>query len=269
MRVGIVRSDIAHMYLQDVENRSQRNFSSQPAGQSRYFHKPTDAELQAVLNTYAFLTIRGSNTAATVDTTVANGTKFNVRASASASFTQIVVTSSATAAKTQLVSDLNAGFSAAGLPLVARISGTNQITIDTTVAGANAYIEVSATLPSAGAFHTVVGITAAATSPLAVSALKTAVYPSATTINVAAATINALSTFSLLSTTAQTALDNAIADAVAPSLVETGMVLMSFVYGNLSKWASSAFQPGGTRIGLPAGVAAAIVANDGSTPFVV
>lgn len=270
MRVGIVRTDIGHIYLADVENRSQRNFSSQPPGQTRYLHKPTDAELQTVLNTYAKLTIRGSDTAATVDTTVANGTKLNIKTSAAASFTQVVVSSNAALAKTQIVTELNAQFALNGLGLVARISGTNQITIDTTAKGANAYIATSATSPSTAALHTVLGITApATTTPLSVASLKTAVYPSATTINVAAATINALSSFSLLGTTDQTNLDTAIADAVAPSLVETGQILLSFVYGNLSKMRVAGFQPGGARSGLPAGIAAAIVASDGSTPFSV
>jgi len=269
MRVGIVRTDINRVYLSDVENRSQRNFSSEPAGQSRYFHKPTDAELLAALNSKAFLTIRGSDVAATVDTTVANGTKLNVWTNSTATFTQVLVTSGVAVTKTQLVTDLNAGFTAAGLGLVARISGTNQITIDTTAAGPNAYVEVSAALPSAGAFHTVVGLAAAATSGLSVAALKAAVYPTAITINVSTATIAALSTFTLLAAAAQAALVDAIADTVAPKLVETGPVLLSFVYGVMSKLRSAAFQPGGSRIGLPAGVAVAIVQNDGSTVFTV
>lgn len=269
MRVAIVRSDIQKIYLADVENTSQRNFSSQPPGQSRYLHKPSDTELQAVLNSKAYLTIRGSNTAATVDTTVANGTKLNIKTSAAASFTQVTVSSNAALPKATIVTELNAAFVAAGLGLTARISGTNQITIDTTAKGSSAYVEVSAASPSTGALHTVLGITAAATSPLSVSSLKTAVYPTGTTVNVAPATINALSTFSLMQTADQTALDDAIADLVAPKLIETGMALLSFAYGQLAKMRVAGFQPGGSRSGLPAGICAAIVANDGSTVFSV
>jgi DNA-binding phage protein len=269
MRVGVVRSDIGHMYLQDVENRSQRNFSSQPAGQSRYFHKPTDVEIQAFLDANAPLTKLGSVTTDPVDTT-GTGNKLNVKASASASvFTQITVTSGATTSKAQIVSDLNSGFLAAGLPLVASLQGTAQVAINTTLKGENAYLELSAGSPSTATLQTVLGLATTALTPLTVAALKTAVYPSATTINVASATIVALSSFASLSTSAQATLVGAVQDFIAPSLVETGPTLMSFVYGNLSKWRSSAFQPGGTRIGLPAGIAAAIVANDGSTPFTV
>lgn len=269
MRVGIVRSDIGHMYLADVENRSQRNFSSQPPGQSRYFHKPTDAELQAVLDANAPLTIQGSDTGAAVNTTGANATKLNIKTAAAAAFTQVTVTSGAAVTKAQIVLDLNAAFLAAGLGLVARIAGTLQITIDSTAKGQKAYISVSATSPSTAALHTQLGIAAAATTPMALATLKTALYPTGVTINVAPATINALSTFPLLTAGAQATLDTAIADLVAPSLVETGPVLLSFVYGNLSKMRVAAFQPGGTRAGLPAGIGAAIVANDGSTVFVI
>jgi hypothetical protein len=59
----------------------------------------------------------------------------------------------------------------------------------------------------------------------------------------------------------------AIADLVAPLLYETGHVLQSFKNGILGELVKSTFQPGGTRAGLPAGVGAHVVENDGSTTF--
>jgi hypothetical protein len=266
MRVGVVRSDINKVYLADVENRSQRCFSSEPAGQSRYFHKPTDAELTAVLNAYATLTLKASDAAATVDTT-AGANVFKVKTKASAAFTTINVTVGATTTKVQIAADLNAGFLAAGLPLVASIVAPNHIQLDTVApnSGPAGYVAVDVDLNST--LNPVVGFTAGATSGLALSAFKSAVYPTASTIDVSSATIVALSTFSLLSTPVKTAFVAATADLVAPTLVETGPTLLSFAYGNLSKLRSASFQPGGARIGLPAGVGVAIVANDGSTPF--
>lgn len=267
MRVGIVRSDIQKIFLNDVESRSQRCFSMEPPGQTMYLHKPTTAELLAVLNEHANLTIRGTDQNAAVDTTGANGTKLNIRAYPTAAYTQVAVTSNAALTKVQIAAELNAAFVAAGLPLVARISGTNQLTIDTTMKGPGAHVAISAGSPSAGALHTVLGLAAAAVSGLTVSALQAAVYPTAVTINVAPATINALSTFALMLPASQSALDVAVADAVAPHLVETGMALLSFAYGNLSKMRSATFHPGGARSGIPAGICAAIVADDGSTVF--
>lgn len=269
MRVAFVRTDIpSHLYLSDVENRSQRDFSSEPAGQSRYFHKPSDTELTAVLNSYAFLSVRGSNTAATVDTTGGNNV-LSIKASASAGFTSITLTSNAALAKTQIVTELNTAFANAGLLLRASIQGTNQVQIDTVApnSGPNGYIRINANGTST--INTIVGFTAATTTGLSVSSLKAAVYPTATTVNVSTATITALSTFTTMPSASQTALVAAIADLVAPSLVETGPVLLSFAYGSLSKLRSSTFRPGGARIGLPAGVAVACVENDGSTPFTI
>ncbi len=268
MRVGMVRNDLGRgIYISDVESRVQRNFSSQPPGQSRKVRKPTDAELLSVLNAAAFLTKRGSDTAATVDTTVANGTKLNVRTSASAAFTQVTVTSNAALAKTTIVTELNAAFVAAGLGIVARISGTNQITLDTYAGGPSAYLELSAASPSAGTLHTVLGLVVTAVTGLSVAALKTAAYPSPTTIDVSTATISALSTFSLMSATPQAALVAMVAEAVAPTFVETGLALLSFTDGVISKLRSSAYRPDGARVGLPTGAAVYVLDDDGSTQF--
>ena len=268
MRVGIVRKDIQKIYLNDIESRVQRCFSMEPPGQSMYLHKPTDVELLAVLNRYANLTIRGTNVAVSVATNgVPTDNLINIRASATAAYTQIPVTIGGAVLKTRIRDDLNVGFASAGLPLVARISGANQITIDTTTKGPGAYVSISAGSPSAATLQTILGIAVAATTGLSVAALKTAVYPTVVTINVAPATINALSTFTLMTTAAQTALDNAVADTVAPKVIETGMALLSFAYGNMSKMRSATFQPGGARSGLPAGICAAIVQDNGSTVF--
>lgn len=162
MRVGVVRSDISKVYLADVENRSQRCFSSEPYGQSRYFHKPLNAELIAIESKY----------------------------------------------------------------------GISQVT-------------------------------------LPVATLKAAIYPTPTTIDVSSATIQALAGIVALAAPQKAAITAEIQDLVAPKLVETGPVLLSFVYGNLSKLRSGSFQPGGSRVGLPAGIGVAVVANDGVTPFTV
>jgi hypothetical protein len=270
MRVGIVRSDIGKLYLSDVENKSQRNFSSQPKGQSRYLSKPTDAQLATMLGTVAFLTKLGSVGAATFNTAgTANGTKLNIKTAAAQPFMQVIVTSGAAVPIATIVADLNRGFVNAGLGLHARADATNHVAIDTTTKGPGAYLEISAASPSAGALHTVLGLATAALNGLTVAALKTAVYPTAVTINVSSATILAIptSTFSLMASTDQAALVTAIANIIAPRLVETGFALRSFAYGVISKVASATYQPGGVRIGLPVGIGAAVVADDGSTPF--
>ena len=160
MRVAIVRSDIGKIYLADVENTSQRNFSSESSGQSRYLAKPTDAALIAVLTKY-------------------------------------------------------------GMALTTRSLATR----------------------------------------------KAAIYPTASTVDVSSATVGALAGITALAADLKAACVADFQNLVAPRFVETGMVLLSFVYGKLAKLRSATFQPGGSRIGLPAAVGAAIVKDDGSTAF--
>jgi len=274
MRVGIVRSDIGKVYLSDVENRSQRCFSSEPAGQSRNFVKPTDAALLAVLNSKAVLSAKGDNASATSNTTGGNNV-LRIRTSATAAYTVITVTSNAALSKAQLVAEVNAGLLNAGLLVTATLltgADANKVQFDTVApnSGPSAALQIDTTA-NGSTLNAALHSTWAAGPPnlagLPVASLKSAVYPTGTTINVASATITSLSTFASMQAAAQTALVTAVQDAVAPALVETGPVLLSFVYGVLSKLRSTAFQPGGARIGLPAGVAAAIVANDGSTVF--
>lgn len=269
MRAGFVnRTDLPKgLYVDDIEDTSRRNFSSQPKGQSRLLRRPTDAEVQAVLTATAFVSARATNTSATVDTST-NDT-LRIKTSASAAFTAIEVTSSGTAAKTVIAADLNAAFIANGLSLLATVAGTNQIQIETTTGTAAVIIDSDgngSTLSTAVGF-TAGGVTVAA---LTVAALRTGVYPTATTINVASATLLALAgNFANLAAGKQTAYTSAVQDLIAPSFTETSLVLLSFVNGTLGKAAASTFQPGGARIGLTAGPAIACVADDGSTPYTV
>jgi hypothetical protein len=274
MRVGIVRSDIGKVYLSDVESRSQRCFSSEPAGQSRNFAKPSDAQLLAVLNAKAILSAKGDNASATSNTTSGNNV-LRIRASATASYTVITVTSNASLAKAQLVSEINTALVNAGLPIVATLlsgADANKVQFDTVApnSGPGAKLQIDTTANGStlnAALHSTWAGSPPNLSGMALATLQAAVYPSATTINVASATITALSTFASMQAAAQLSLVTSVQDAVAPALVETGPALLSFAYGVLSKLRSTSFQPGGARIGLPAGVAAAIVANDGSTVF--
>lgn len=270
MRIGIVRTDIARIYLSDVENASQRDFSSQPKGQSRYFVHPTDAQLTAVLNKFGLATLLGTNTS-TFNTTGSNGTKLNIRVRSTDAYKQVTVRSGATVTAAQIVTDLNLGFKNGGIAASARVAGT-AVAIDTTVGGPGVNLDLDASTPSTATLQTVLGLSTSPVAGVTLAALKAAVYPTATTVNVASATILALggaTGFINLSTAQQTALVGAVQDLVAPRIVETGPALRSFAYGILSKMASPSFQPGGSRSKLPAGVACEVLADDGSTPFVL
>jgi len=277
MRIGFVRTDIQRFYLNDVENTSQRCFSSEPRGQSRYFRYATVADLLVPLNRWGILSLRGSVGAATFATT-APANVLKIKQTAAATFTSITVTSGAAVPIATVIANLNSGFYVNGLPFIAVNDGANHVQINTvapTNSGPAARIQLDtgangSTLNAILGYNvlgdTVVGLTVAAVAAI--------VRPTPTTINVSVAAINGMSTFTLL-TAAQQALlrdgDNAngIADVIAPRLVETGPVLLSYVWGNLSKLRSVTFQPGGARIGLPAGIAAYIVEDDGVSVFTI
>lgn len=272
MRVAAIRTDIQKVYLNDIENTSQRCFSSEPAGQSRYLSKPTDAMLATVLATYGVLSAKGATTTATVDTT-GGANILRIRTKSTAAYSVIAVTIGATTSKVQIAADLNVAFTNLGLTVKATVlsgADANKIQLDTTVGGPSAFLQID-TAANGSTLNALLNAAWAAAPPnltgLSVAALKAAVYPTATTVNVASATITALSTFATLQASASAALVTAVQDTVAPNLVETGPVLLSFAYGALSKLRSATYQPGAARIGLAAGAAVAIVANDGSTAF--
>ncbi len=263
MRVGIVRTDLGNgIYFADLRSNVQRPVASSAPGQAMTIRRPTDVELGGVLGEYAILSLLATNTSASVDTS-SNDT-LRIRQSTSASFVVIAVTSGASTAKTVIVDDLNAAFVANSFDLVASIAGTNQIQIDSTSTnmGPGSYVGID-TVANGSTLSTAVGYSSSGVTAagLTVSALQTAVYPTSSTIDVSSATISALSTFSDMDTTSLAALVEAIADAVAPHIVETGPAMLSFAHGSISKARAAAFQPHG----YPAGIGVAVVENDGTT----
>lgn len=272
MRVGLVRTDLNKIYLADLENRSQRCFSSEPPGQSRYLSYPTTSALQPVLNAYGLITKAGTNAqGAGYVTNAANDNDINIRVSPLSPYTTISVTSGAAVTATTIVNDLNTGFNSAGLPLLARrvVVGLNIfVFIDTTVGGTGVVLDVQATVTAT--LPAILGIPTGSVSSVTVSTLISSIYqPPPQLLNVSSTNISLIGTWGNLTLTALNTLTDAIADVVAPSVVETGPALLSFVYGNLSKYNSPSFQPGGARVGLPAGAAVAVLEDDGVTPFTV
>jgi hypothetical protein len=264
MRIAAIRSDIQKIYLNDIENRSQRCFSSEPAGQSRYFAKPSSSEITSVLEAFAPATLLGSNTSASVNTS-AGANVLLIKDTAAGSNVTITVTSGATTAKTVIAADLNAGFAANGLKLSARVAGSNKIAIDTTAGnlGPGAYIKVDAS----STLETVLGLSTTAVVGTSTATVVSAVYPTPTTVNVSESGIGAIAGYTNMDSDSLAALAEALQAVVAPLLIETGPVLLSFAYGNIAGFSSSTFQPGGERGGLEAGAAIYVLQDDGGTHY--
>jgi len=261
------------LHLDDLMPRNQYPYASQVAGQSRVIRKPSDDELAAAVAAYpAPVFLLGSDTNAAVDTSVNDTLK--IRASLQDAYTSIAVTAGAATAKTTIRDDLNTAFTSNALPFIASVVGTNQIQI-TSVApnvGPGALLDID-TVANGSILNTPLGladgatVTGSSTAGL-VSDIKTAVYPTAVTIDVSQATVvGANADFTNLSAGDKTALTAAIAELVAPYFVETGDVLNSFANGKLSVARVATFRPDGDRAGYPTGIAVAAVADDGSTPF--
>ena len=262
MRLATVRTDMGPFFVADIESRSQRCFSSEPPGQTRYFEKASDAALTDVLNTYGKLTIAATDNGATIDTST--NTTLLLTDSSTAAHVTVTVTSSATLSKAALVTSLNSQFATLGLNLNARLQdGTNRLRIDT--AGSNiglgAYVDANST-----ALAVALGLSLTAVSGTTMlTALKAIIYPSASTVALQNGDIDGVLSFANLSTADLATLCDAVRDAAAPELVETGPVLLSYVYGQISKFAGATFQPGGDRAGYPAGAAFVVLADNGAT----
>lgn len=273
MRFGIVRTDMGRgLHLDDVLSRNQYEYASGVPGQTRVVRRPEAAELAAVIAGFgATILLLGTDTAATVDTST-NDT-LRIRAN-SGPYVAIAVTAGAGTAKTLIRDDLNTAFLANDLPFVASVEGTNQIQI-TSIApnvGPSAVIDID-TFALGSLLNTPLGLADGATVTGTAAAtlltdLQAAVYPTSTTIDVSEATIvGSNAAFGTLSAGDQTLLATGIADLVAPYFVETGLMQLSFVQGKLSEMVKATFRPGGARAGLPAGIAVAVLEDDGSTAY--
>jgi hypothetical protein len=73
MRVGIVRTDLGDgIYFADLRTKAQglqASLSPSPF-QAMTVRRPTDAELEAILNDFALLSLRATDVAVNVDTSV-------------------------------------------------------------------------------------------------------------------------------------------------------------------------------------------------------
>jgi hypothetical protein len=271
MLVVPVRTDLGSIYINDIENRAQRNFSSEPAGQSLYVSKATDAELQGVIESHGYVAIVGTNTSANVNTS-GGANVLVISDTAGASGTSITVTSGAAVSKATIAADLNAGFTSNNLKLFAHVV-SNKICIETT--GANKGVSACIAIDSSSTLETVLGLSTSVVATVTLSTLKSTIYPDVGEANVSSAQIATIAQFAGLRTATLDSLTEAVQAVAAYNLVETGPVMLSFVYGTLSKLSSASFLPGSqagvanTHVSLPAGAAVVCLENDGSTVYSV
>jgi hypothetical protein len=247
MRVGIVRNDLGQgVYLADLSSRNQYPYASAVRGQARTLRKPVDSELLSVIKANPLpVAVTGLNTSTAVDTRLATG--LSVRASRGATFTTIPVSATGALLKTDISAQLNSGFASAGLPLAASVVSPNELRIQSVAKGPGAYVEVNSQ-GSAGYSGSLAFVTGLAGGPVVapapsalLAALKTAVYTGAifnvgtAAVQAAGVTVNtgANINFGLLGT-GSAQFVSSVAELVAPKLLETGDVLLSFAKGDMA-----------------------------------
>jgi len=275
MRIGVIRGDLpGPIFLADLETVSQRDPAIEPPGQTYYVSRPTTAELETVLASTvgAGATTQGSNISATFPLTIGAGTQtLKIRASAAAAYTVVLVPLAAYNTLADLVAGVNTVLVGTGFVARAGVA-TGTFAIESTTYGVNSYLQVDSTI-GGSTFNTPAGFLAGGvvrTMPAAASYI-TACNPIGA-LDVSTATMNGVgvgtNSTALAFIPALRGTQTALAQAIAPRIVETEVALRSFQVGNIAGFKSANFCPDSRRLPpLPSGPAIAVVQDDGVTAF--
>lgn len=274
MRIGIIRGDLpSPIRLTDLETVSQYRPTNEPRGQELYISRPTTTEIETVLanaTTGAGAVIEGSDIAGSFPITI-NGTNddLKIKTSAAASFTTVLVAQAAYANITTFLAAINAALVGTGVTARQGTGSGQRVALESNTKGVTSYVEIDTT-GNGSVFNTPAGLTAGARTMPAASAFITALNPVSGSLNVSNTAINAVgattnsNALNLIPTSRGT--QTALADAIAPRIIETSVAIDSFLVGMISQYLSASFNPDSRR-GLPSGAAIAVVQDDGTTAF--
>lgn len=277
MRIGVIRGDLpGPIHLQDLEDVSQYNPAMEPRGQDRYVSRPSVAELETVLAHPTFgagATIEGSDIAGSFPLAIiaANNDVLRIRKSSTGSYTVITVPAAVYADFAALLAAVNTVLAGTGIVARQGTGAGTRLALESQTRGVTSYLGIDSVV-NGSTFNTPAGFGAAAvvrTMPSA-AAFILACNPVGGALNVSAAAINAVgattntNALSLIPS-ARGAVD-ALAEAIAPRVVETYVAIDSFLTGMLSQYRSASFNPDSRR-GLTNGAAISVVQDDGSTPY--
>lgn len=277
MRVGVIRGDLpGPVSLSKLEPVSQYNPSTEPRGQEVYVSRPTTAEIEGVLanpTTGAGAIIQGSDITGSLPITFTGlNNVLRVRTSAAASFTAVTIATGAVSTLAAVLAVVNDALRGTGITAV-QGGGTGQRVALEGAHGVNSYVELDSVANGSTA-NTAIGLppTAVVRTMPAASAFITALNPVGGTLDVSTATINAVgagnNATALAFVTATRGTQTALANAIAPHLVETGTALDSYLVGQISELRNANFNPDPRRVpALVNGAAVSVVADDGVTPF--
>ncbi len=279
MRVGIIRGDLpGPVFLADLEPVSRYNPAIEPRGQERYVGRPTTDEIEVVLadaTEGAGAVLNGSDISGSFPLTVTNGVDDDLKLRLAATPTPFVtytIVAGGYATIADYVVAINAALGNAGITCRENVAG-NGIALESDTLGVNSFIENDNEAGGSNA-NVESGLVDGAIRTMAPAAdFITDCLPVGGPLDVSAATIIAVGSgtntnaLTLIPTTRGTIA--AIAQALAPQLVETPAVLDSFLVGNIADLLSASYTPDSRRVpALSTGPAVEVVEDDGSTAFV-
>jgi len=277
MRVGVIRGDMpGPVLLADLESVSGRNVSTEAPGQVRYISRPTVAEVEAALadaTTGAGATLAGSTLAFNVTVVAATSDDLLLKTSAAAGFTTYTIAAAAYTNLTDLLAAINAAIAGSGITARENVAGDG-IALESDTKGVDSYVE-NDTIANGSNANTLLGLADGDVRDMPSAAtFITDALPVGGPLDVSTATIEAVgagdnaNALSLIPTARGTVA--ALAEAVAPLLIETPVVEDSMRAGHLSSLLSANFNPDPRRSpALVNGAAIEVVEDDGSTPYTV
>lgn len=274
MRIGVIRGDMpGPIHLRDVETVSQYNPPTEPKGQELYISRPSVVEIQNVLassSVGAGAVIQGSDISGSFPITITGSNDdLKIKTSAAAGFTTVLVAQVAYANITTFLAAINVALAGTGVVAYQGPGSGQRVALESRTRGVNSYLEIDTT-GNGSVFNTPAGLTAGARTMPSAATFITALNPVSGTLNVSTATINAVGSgtnanaLSLVQASRGT--QAALAEAIAPRVIETSVAIDSWLVGMISEYRSASYNPDSRR-GLPNGAAISVVQDDGSTPF--
>jgi hypothetical protein len=276
MRLGVIRADLpGPVLLSALETVSQYNPSTEPRGQEVYISRPTVAEVEAVLAhaTYGAGAVLNGGDISGSFPLVIDGTNddLRIKTSSSAAFTVVLLPQASYANLTALITALNLALNPVGVLARENVAG-NGVALESMTRGVASYIQ-NDTIANGSVANTPLSLANGATRNMpAASAFITATLPVGGPLDVSAATINGVGATTnanaLTLIPASRGTQEALADAVAPQLIETPTVIDSFLVGQIAALLNAEFNPDPRRKpALVDGPAIEVVQDDGVTAF--
>lgn len=276
MRVGIIRGDLpGPILLADLEPVSRYNPSSEPRGQERYISRPVTSVVETALSDASFgagATLAGGDISGTLPLTI-NGTNddLKVKIVSAAAFTTVSIVNAAYATLTALITAVNVALVGTGVTARENVAG-NGLSLESDTYGVDSYIE-NDSVAGGSIGNTALGLADGVVRTMPAAAVFIAdCLPVGGPLDVSVVTVKAVG-----ATTNSNALNlipdargtvTGVADAMAPSFVETPVALDSFLVGNMADLLSANFNPDSRRMPpLSNGPAISVVEDDGTTTF--